>query len=203
MQPERTKEIMKTIFRFILFIACALPMVLWAQDNPTLTVSAKKQVMVGERFQVVFEANAEGKNFKAPSFEGFTVVGGPFTSTSSSFQMVNGSMSHTIKCTYTFALQAYQEGTFHVGSASLTVKGNKVSSEPFDIKVIPDDGSHAAPSGGGASSGQQQQNTNDPKVSGKDLFLNVIPSKKLLIMTRLLFALLSLEQNQRLVASGL
>ena len=178
MQPERTKEIMKTIFRFILFIACALPMTLWAQDNPTLTVSSKKQVMVGERFQVVFEANAEGKNFKAPSFEGFTVVGGPFTSTSSSFQMVNGSMSHTIKCTYTFALQAYQEGTFHVGSASLTVKGNKVSSEPFDIKVIPDDGSHAAPSGGGASSGQQQQNTNDPKVSGKDLFLNVIPSKK-------------------------
>ena len=170
---------MKTIFRFILFIACAVPMALWAQDDPTLTVSTKKEVMVGERFQVVFEANAEGKNFKAPSFEGFTVVGGPFTSTSSSFQMVNGSMSHSVKCTYTFALQAYKEGTFHVGSASLTVKGNKVNSAPFDIKVVPDDGSHAAPSGGGtSSSGQSQQNTNDPKVSGKDLFLNVIPSKK-------------------------
>ena len=164
--------------RIILFLMLA-PLWLWAQDDPTLTVSAKKQVMVGERFQVVFEANAEGKNFTAPSFEGFTVVGGPFTSTSSSFQMVNGSMSHSVKCTYTFALQAYQEGTFHVGSASLTVKGKKVSSESFDIKVIPDDGSHAAPSGGGtSSSGQPQQSTNDPKVSGKDLFLNVIPSKK-------------------------
>ena len=156
------------------------PLWLWAQDDPTLTVSAKKQVMVGERFQVVFEANAEGKNFSAPSFEGFTVVGGPFTSTSSSFQMVNGSMSHSVKCTYTFALQAYQEGTFRVGSATLNVKGKKVSSEPFDIKVIPDDGSHAAPSGGGDAAGQgrSQQNTNDPQVSGKDLFLNVIPSKK-------------------------
>ena len=156
------------------------PLWLWAQDDPTLTVSAKKQVMVGERFQVVFEANAEGKNFSAPSFEGFTVVGGPFTSTSSSFQMVNGSMSHSVKCTYTFALQAYQEGTFHVGSATLNVKGKKISSEPFDINVIPDDGSHAAPSGGGDSAGQgrSQQNTNDPQVSGKDLFLNVIPSKK-------------------------
>ena len=156
------------------------PLWLWAQDDPTLTVSAKKQVVVGERFQVVFEANAEGKNFSAPSFEGFTVVGGPFTSTSSSFQMVNGSMSHSVKCTYTFALQAYQEGTFHVGSATLNVKGKKVSSEPFDIKVIPDDGSHAAPSGGGDAAGQgrSQQNTNDPQVSGKDLFLNVIPSKK-------------------------
>ena len=156
------------------------PLWLWAQDDPTLTVSTKKQVMVGERFQVVFEANAEGKNFQAPSFEGFTVVGGPFTSSSSSFSMVNGSMSHTVRCTYTFALQAYQEGTFHVGSATLTVKGKKISSEPFDIKVIPDDGSHAAPSGGGSSSGQgqSQQNTNDPQVSGKDLFIRVIPSKK-------------------------
>ena len=155
-------------------------MTMQAQDDPTLTVSTKKQVMVGERFQVVFEANAEGKNFQAPSFEGFTVVGGPFTSSSSSFSMVNGSMSHTVRCTYTFALQAYQEGTFHVGSATLTVKGKKVSSEPFDIKVIPDDGSHAAPSGGGSSSGQgqSQQNTSDPQVSGKDLFIRVIPSKK-------------------------
>ena len=165
--------------RIILFLLLA-PLWLWAQDDPTLTVSAKKQVMVGERFQVVFEANAEGKNFQAPSFTGLTVVGGPFTSTSSSFQMVNGSMSHSVKCTYTFALQAYQEGTFHVGSASLNVKGTKITSEPFDIKVVPDDGSHAAPAGGGGSSGQSQsqQNTNDPQVSGKDLFLRVIPSKK-------------------------
>ena len=165
--------------RIILFLMLC-PLWLWAQDDPTLTVSTKKQVMVGERFQVVFETNAEGKNFQAPSFEGFTVVGGPFTSTSSSFQMVNGSMSHSVKCTYTFALQAYQEGMFHIGFASLTVKGNKISSAPFDIKVLPDDGSHAAPSGGGSSSGQgqSQQNTSDPQVSGKDLFIRVIPSKK-------------------------
>lgn len=179
MQRENN-ESMKRIFRLLLFIACAVPMALWAQDDPTLTVSTKKQVMVGERFQVVFEANAEGKNFQAPSFNGFTVLGGPFTSTSSNFSMVNGSMSHTVKCTYTFALQANQEGNFHIGSASLNVKGTKVSSEPFDIKVIPDDGSHAAPSGGSPSSGQgqSQQNTNDPQVGGKDLFLRVIPSKK-------------------------
>ena len=174
---------MKTIFRLFLFILCAVPMSLWAQDDATLTVSAKKQVVVGERFQVVFEANAEGKNFSAPTFDGFTVVGGPFTSTSSSFSMVNGSMSHTIKVSYTFALQAYKEGTFRVGSASLTVKGNKVSSEPFEIKVLPDDGSYSNNSGNGYGGGQgnqggQQQSTNDPQVSGKDLFLKVIPSKR-------------------------
>ena len=173
---------MKRIFRLLLLIACTIPMAAWAQDDARLTVSTKKQVMVGERFQVVFEANAEGKNFQAPSFEGLTVVGGPFTSTSSSFSMINGSMSHTVKVTYTLALQAYQEGTFHVGPASLTVKGNKVSSEPFDITVLPDDGSHSNNQGGGYSGGQgnrgSQQTSSDPEVSGKDLFIRVIPSKK-------------------------
>ena len=174
---------MKKIFRLLLFIVCAVPVALWAQDDPTLRASGPREVMVGERFQVVFEANAEGKNFQAPSFNGLTVLGGPFTSTSSSFSMVNGSMSHSVKVTYTFALQAYQEGTVHVGSASLTVKGDKISSQPFDIKVVPDDGSHASNSGSGYGGGQgsqggQQQNTNDPQVSGKDLFLKLVPSKK-------------------------
>ena len=180
---RENKRSMKNIFSLFVFMLCALPMALWAQDDPTLTVSAKKQVMVGERFQVVFEANAEGKGFSAPSFEGFTVLGGPFTSTSSNFSMVNGSMSHTVKCTFTYALQAYQEGTFRIGSASLNIKGNKVSSEPFEIKVLPDDGSHASNSSSGSggiqsNQGGQQQNTNDPQVSGKDLFIRAIPSKK-------------------------
>ena len=172
---------MKKIFGLLLFIVCIAPSALRAQDDPKLTVSAKKQVVVGERFQVVFEANAEGKNFQAPSFDGFTIVGGPFTSSSSSFSMVNGSMSHTVKNSYTYALQAYKEGTFRIGAASLTVKGNKISSEPFEIQVLPDDGSHASASGGGTSgsgSQSQSQNTNDPQVSGKDLFLKVTPSKK-------------------------
>lgn len=179
MQPENN-ESMKKIFGLLLFIVCVAPMTLRAQDDPKLTVSSKKQVVVGERFQVVFEANAEGKGFSAPSFDGFTVVGGPFTSSSSSFSMVNGSMSHTVKNTYTYALQAYKEGTFHIGSASLTVKGNKISSEPFDIQVLPDDGSYATTSSGGTSSGSNQgsQNTNDPQVSGKDLFLKMLPTKK-------------------------
>ncbi len=157
-------------------------MAAWAQDDdPRLTVNAKKQVAVGERFQVVFEANTEGKNFTAPSFEGFNVVGGPCTSSSSSTSMTSAGVTRTVRNTYTYALQAYQEGTFHVGSASLTVGGDKITSEPFDIKVVPDDGSGSSGNSGGNAGqgqGQAQQNTNDPEVSGKDLFLKVIPTKK-------------------------
>ena len=159
------------------------PLWLWAQDDPQLTVSAKKQVVVGERFQVVFEANAEGRSFTAPSFEGFNVVGGPFTSTSSSIQMTGAGVTRTVRNSYTYALQAYQEGTFRIGSASLTVNGEKITSEPFDITVLPDDGSNSGAgsggySGGGSTQGQAQQSSSDPEVSGKDLFLKVVPSKK-------------------------
>ena len=167
--------------RIILFLMLC-PLWLCAQESPTLTASSKKQVVVGERFQVVFEANAESRNFQAPSFEGFSVLGGPFTSSSSSIQMVNGSVTRSTRNSYTYALQASREGTFSIGSASVTIDGNKVSSEPFEIKVLPDDGSFAASGGGGATNqgqqGQAQQNTNDPQVSGKDLFLRCIPSKK-------------------------
>ena len=164
--------------RLILFLMLC-PLWLWAQDDPRLTVSAKKQVVVGERFQVVFEANGEGRSFQAPTFEGFNVVGGPFTSTSSSIQVVNGSVTRSTSNSYTYALQASREGTFLIGAASVTIDGKKVSSEPYEIKVLPDDGSYAS-SGGVASSsqGQARQNTSDPQVGGKDLFLRCIPSKK-------------------------
>ena len=183
---------MKKILGLLLVIACAVPLALRAQDNPTLTVSSKQQVVVGERFQVVFESNAEGRNFTAPSFEGFTVVGGPFTSSSSSIQMMNGSVMRTIRITYTYALQAYQEGTFHIGAANLTVKGDKISSQPFDIKVLPDQGnpyggttgnstggsSNTSSSSSGGGGTQSQRNNSDPDVSGNDLFLKVFPSKR-------------------------
>lgn len=166
---------MRKDVRLLLILGFLAPLVLWAQDA-TLKVSSKSQVVVGEKFQVVFELNAKGSQFNGPSFEGFTVVGGPFTSSSSSMQIVNGSMSHSVKSTYTYALQAYQEGTFHVGAASATVDGKKVSSTPFDITVLPDNGNAY---GNGSNTQQESQgSSNDPQVSGKDLFLKVIPSKK-------------------------
>lgn len=170
---------MKNFVRLLLIIGIFIPSILVAQDV-TLKVSTKKQVVVGEKFQVVFELNADGSNFKAPSFEDFNVVGGPFTSSSSSFQVINGSMSQSHTNTYTMALQAYKEGEFTIGSASVTVKGDKVTSNPFSIKVVADNGNAY---GGNSqddqnSQSQQRHGSTDPQVSGKDLFLKVTPSKK-------------------------
>lgn len=162
-------------------IGLLMPMALWAQ-TPNIAVISQSQVSVGEQFKIAFEANADGKKFTAPSFNGFTVVGGPFNSTSSSVQIVNGSMSRTVKNTYSYILRAEREGEFTIGSASMVVDGETVQSQPFKITVVAGNAATGSTSQGTQQSGgqtqQPQQSTNDPSVSGQDLFLKVIPSKR-------------------------
>ena len=152
-------------------------------QEPAIKVSAKSQVTVGEQFRIAFEVNTDGKDFKAPSFNGFTLVGGPFNSTSSSVQIINGSMSRSVTNTYTFVLRAESEGSFTIGSASINVDGKVVESEPYPINVVAGESSSTA-SQGGQSSGQGRTNanantnTNDPQVSGQDLFVKVSTSKR-------------------------
>ena len=186
-----------------IIIALLAPLALWAQD-PSITVSAKSQVAVGEQFRVAFEVNADGKHFTAPSFEGFTLVGGPMTSTSSSVQVINGSMSRSVTNTYAYILRAESEGDFTIGSASIKVDGAVVESKPFQIQVVAGAASSATTQQGGQSSGQtqtqSQTNTNDPQVSGQDLFVKVIPSKKSvyvgepLVLTYKLYTRVSVNQ---------
>ena len=118
---------MKRIRVIGFIIGLLMPVALWAQ-TPTIAVISMSEVSVGEQFKIAFEANADGKNFTAPRFDGFTVVGGPFNSTSSSVQVINGSMSRTVKNTYSYVLRAESEGEFTIGSASMVVDGETVKS---------------------------------------------------------------------------
>lgn len=154
-----------------------MPWMLFAQDA-TLKVSTKSQVSVGEQFRVAFEANADGKRFSGPSFEGFSVVGGPFNSSSSSVQIINGSMSRSISNTFSYVLRAEKEGTFTIGPASYTVDGKEIHSEPVKVTVVAGANDNSGGQGGQSSSSHQTQNTSDPQVSGKDIFMRVTPSKK-------------------------
>lgn len=169
---------MRILKRIVFIFALLAPIVLNAQE-PSIKVSAKSQVTLGEQFRIAFEVNADGKDFKAPSFNGFTMVGGPFNSTSSSVQVVNGSMTRSVSNTYTYVLRADSEGSFTIASASIKVDGKVVESEPFAITVVADGSSSSVSAQSGASSSNQSRtNTNDPQVSGQDLFVKVIPSKK-------------------------
>ena len=119
----------------ILFTFFILINTLIGQDV-TFLASAKNVVRIGERFQLVYSLNAEGQNFNAPSFEKFRVIAGPSTSSSSSIQVINGSVSRTVEYSFTFVLQATEEGIFDIPAAEVTVSGKKYQSNALKVQVV-------------------------------------------------------------------
>ncbi len=108
-----------------------------AQDNVRFTGSANQEVSVGDRFRVVYEVNGDGKNFISPSFGSLQILSGPSTSTNSSVQYVNGKMSQSYTKTFTFIVQATQEGTVNIPPAKVRVDAKNYNSNAISIKVLP------------------------------------------------------------------
>lgn len=141
-----------------------------AQSDVSFKTICKKQVSVGEQFQVSYELNGDGKDFKSPNFTNFEIIGGPFTSTSSSVQIINGSVSRTNTQTFSFHLRAIKEGVFTIPSASITVDRKKITSEPCEINVTA-----SATSSGNYSNNTSNSTNNNNK---KEVFLKATPNKK-------------------------
>lgn len=143
-----------------------------AAEPVRFTASAPSTVIVDKPFQLVYTVNATGKDLKVPEFANFEVLAGPFESRSSSYQIVNGKTSSSLSVSYTFTLQGLKTGTYSVPPASITVDGQKHSSNGLSIKVLPDDGSDAA---GGSSASQAGANT--AKITNDKIFIRTNVSK--------------------------
>lgn len=95
--------------------------------------SDAKQIVEGQFFTVSFSLeNARGSNFQAPSFVEFDVVSGPNTSQEMTF--LNGQSKQ--KLTYSFTLTSDKIGSYTIGSASITVNGQQLSTQPLAIEVL-------------------------------------------------------------------
>ncbi len=167
---------MKSKIIYIIAIIFFTALSLEAQDDVTFKTICKKQVAVGEQFQVSYELNGDGRDFKSPNFNNFEVIGGPFSSTSSSVQIINGSVSRTNTQTYSFHLRAIKEGKFSIPQASVTVGRNRITSDPAEINVV------ASPSGSNYATGNTSNTagnrSSEATVNAKEVFLEAIPSKR-------------------------
>lgn len=154
---------MKRIGFIVLFLMTAFA--LKAQDDVSFKVICKKQVSVGEQFQVSYELNSDGKNFESPNFNNFEIVGGPFSSSSSSVQIINGSVTKTNTHTYSFYLRAIKEGNFTIPAATITVNKQKVKSTTAEILVTKNSSTSSSSNSGAVS-------------NAKDVFLEATTNKK-------------------------
>lgn len=134
--------------RFLLFIVTLFTFLTAAHgEEISFEVNAPRVVAVGEPFGVEFSLNAKSKDFEAPSFEGFDVIAGPSTSTSSSVQFLNGKMSQTTNYTISYVLVCGTEGEFSIGVASVRAEGKTYKTKPVTIKAIKESGTN---NGGGS-----------------------------------------------------
>jgi hypothetical protein len=160
--------------RFILpFIAfTVLSAMTGSAQDVRLTGQTKQVVVVGETFTLVYTLNAQGSGFRGPNIQGFDVLSGPNTSTSSSIRSVNGSTTMSITYTFTYLLQANREGTFEIPVASVSAGGRQITSNTLSIKVVKNTNAPGAQyqgtgnqsRGGGSQTGSAAGNVNDVYV---------------------------------------
>lgn len=107
-----------------------------------ISVQAPKSVFEGDNFTVRFVVDDKARDFKGPSFKGFSLRSGPNTSSSSSFSFVNGQTTSSVQTIFSYTLTADVVGTFTVDPATCIADGKKLTSERFTITVQKADPSH-------------------------------------------------------------
>ena len=102
-----------------------------------ISVSAPTHVAAGENFRVAYTINTRDvEEFRLGGVgEGLEVIAGPYTSSQSSYQMINGHTSSSSSVTITYTLYAAKNGTFGIGASHAIVNGRKLSSHPVKITV--------------------------------------------------------------------
>ena len=187
----------------ILFIALSA---ICARADVQITARAPQQVVMGEQFRLQYVVNDQNlEDIELGSTSGFDVLAGPYTSSQSSFQIINGKTTQSSSVTVTYILMATSEGKHTIGSATAVVGGSQVKSKSLSIEVLPADKrsngqtqSQSSSSQGGQTADRQQAKAGD----GKDLFITVSASKRkvyeqeAILLTYKVYTLVNLVQLQ-------
>ena len=109
---------------------------LHGQDVSFKAYASPDVLRTGEQFQLVYELNANPSELEIPEFTDFRLLGGPSTSSSSSFQIINGKTTRSVSYSYTYYLQAVSEGTYTIPPATAKIKRDSYQSNPVKIEVV-------------------------------------------------------------------
>lgn len=165
-----------SIFLIYLFVACVC-------FSQVIRVSAPSRVEAGENFRVSFKVTTQDvDDFRSGlhSTDVVEVIAGPYTSSESSFQMVNGHTSSSSSITYTYTLYAAKSGVYNIPAAHARVGGKQISSSPAKVTVV------GSAQGRGNNSPKMHEDDNyqphmraaGSAISGRDLFIKVSANKK-------------------------
>lgn len=162
--------------RKLIFLSLLIATTLSAfAEDVKFSASAPTTVIMDRPFQLVYSVNsAAGRDLRVPEITTFDILAGPFTSTSSSIQIINGRQTSSEANSYTFTLQPKKTGTFTIPAASIMVNGQKYTSNGLSIKVLPADAAPKQQQDGGE---QRASRGGSQSISADNLFIKTQLSK--------------------------
>ena len=185
-------------------ILLIIPLLIWAVcvHSQNISVSAPTNVVTGENFRLAYTVNTQNiDNFRSGNIpNGLEIIAGPYTSSQSSFQMVNGHTSSSSSVTYTYTLYAEKAGVYTIPGAFAQIGGRKVVSRAIKIKVTGTtrkNGNSPKLHDDDANSGVRAQGTH---INGNDLFVKVNANKRIvheqepILLTYKVYTLVDLTQ---------
>lgn len=148
-----------------------------ASAQTSFTVIPPRNVIAGERFQVVYRlSNAQGSSLKAPEISGCKLLYGPSTSTTQSYQIINGVRSSSYSTDYSYIYRAEKEGTFTIPQASIVADGKTMTTEAKKFTVLPADNPGQG-NGSDISITDPDSQSAEHKISKDDIFVRIILNK--------------------------
>ena len=159
------------IILFTLLLACKFGFA----DKIELKATAPKVVAVGEQFRLTYSLNDKGEDLKVPTFKGFNLLAGPSTSSSSSTSWINGKVTSTSEYTYTYILEATEEGEYFISPAIVYVDDEEYHSNTIKIEVVKEN-TNATNTQGNVNSNNSEQSAQ--LITDKNLFVKIDVSKK-------------------------
>jgi len=127
--------LMKNQYLSLVLWCLLLPLSLNAQGSqPVFEAYADaKQVLLNNYFEISFTLkNADGQNFRSPSFNDFVILSGPSRAVSTT--IVNGQVSKEMSFSYT--LQPRRTGKFTIPPANIQVNGKTLRTQPVTLEVL-------------------------------------------------------------------
>lgn len=163
------------------------------------TVSAPSVVELGEQFRLAYTIDKKGTNLQVPTLEGFDLLMGPTTSSSSSFSSINGKVTQSEAYTYTYVLEGVKEGTFQIPAATIQVDGKQYRSNSVKIQVVKGSGNS---SGNARSAKKAAQPDVSAAVNENNLFVRVEVNRRSVYLGESLTATIKIYTKVELVNFG-
>jgi len=159
------------LYIFILISSTAMA------DDIQFVMSAPNAVEMGKQFSLSFTINDRGRNLQLPIglTDNFDILMGPSTGQSTSISNINGRATTQVSFSFTYIVQAKNEGSFEIRPASIEVDGKIYESNSLSIQVVSAQSQPAQQSA--AQSGATGSSAETTNISRENLFMNVELSK--------------------------